>query len=565
MTDDIERDALDWQKRYDDTSKRDADFETLSGIPLKPLYTPVDDNERDYDEAIGFPGEYPYTRGVYTSGHRGRLWTMRQFAGLRLGRRHQRALPLPDVAGTDRTVRRLRHAGAHGTRRRRSALARRGRTVRRRDLVAARHGDAVQGHPARRRVRVDDDLRSGRDVLLLLPRRRRAAGRPVRSTRRDVPDRHPQGVHRAEGVGVPAASAPATDGRHDGVLRRAHAAVPPDLGVRLPHPRSGIDGRAGARLHARGRVRLRRARSAARSRRRRLRPPALVLLQLAHRLLRGDREVPRGSPDLGALDEGAVRREGSEGDAVPVPRPDRGLLAHAAAARTTTSCGRRSRRWPGSSAARSRCTPTRWTRCTRCRPQKSVEIALRTQQIIAYETGVDERDRPARRLATSSSRSPTASRRRPRQYFKRIEKLGDGSMLEGCVRGIEDGFFQMEIAEAAYRQQKRFDAERQVHVGVNAFTGDGAVTSRSSCASDRRSRTRPSPSSSSYAPSETTPPRDKASGRAHRSQPRRGQPDPVHPRRDACLRDRRGDRPGDGRRVRPLPRNAALLAWIAPR
>ena len=81
MTDDLERDALDWQKSYDTAPKRDADFETLSGIPLKPLYTPVDDRERSYDDAIGFPGEYPYTRGIYTSGHRGRLWTMRQFAG----------------------------------------------------------------------------------------------------------------------------------------------------------------------------------------------------------------------------------------------------------------------------------------------------------------------------------------------------------------------------------------------------------------------------------------------------------------------------------------------------
>ncbi|HYZ93305.1 MAG TPA: methylmalonyl-CoA mutase family protein, partial [Actinomycetota bacterium] len=78
---DLEPEALDWQKLYDKAPKRDADFETLSGIPLKPLYTPMDDAERDYRERIGFPGQYPYTRGVYTSGHRGRLWTMRQFAG----------------------------------------------------------------------------------------------------------------------------------------------------------------------------------------------------------------------------------------------------------------------------------------------------------------------------------------------------------------------------------------------------------------------------------------------------------------------------------------------------
>ena len=86
--------------------------------------------------------------------------------------------------------------------------------------------------------------------------------------RRHAADRHLQGVHRAEGVAVPAAAAPAADRRPDGVLRRARAQVPPDQRQRLPHPRSGRDRGAGARVHARRRVRLRRARPAARPRRR---------------------------------------------------------------------------------------------------------------------------------------------------------------------------------------------------------------------------------------------------------------------------------------------------------
>ncbi|MFL5829906.1 MAG: methylmalonyl-CoA mutase [Solirubrobacteraceae bacterium] len=60
--------------------ERDAPFSTMSGEPVKPLYTEAD-LPADLDEAIGFPGEYPYTRGVYGSMYRGRLWTMRQFAG----------------------------------------------------------------------------------------------------------------------------------------------------------------------------------------------------------------------------------------------------------------------------------------------------------------------------------------------------------------------------------------------------------------------------------------------------------------------------------------------------
>jgi methylmalonyl-CoA mutase N-terminal domain/subunit len=60
--------------------ERDALFDTISGEAVKPLYTPADLPE-DLDEAVGLPGEFPYTRGVYASMYRGRLWTMRQFAG----------------------------------------------------------------------------------------------------------------------------------------------------------------------------------------------------------------------------------------------------------------------------------------------------------------------------------------------------------------------------------------------------------------------------------------------------------------------------------------------------
>jgi methylmalonyl-CoA mutase, N-terminal domain len=69
-----------WQEAYSKAPERDAEFSTMSGVPIKPLYTP-DDVEGDYDEKVGYPGEYPYTRGVYPNMYRGRLWTVRQFAG----------------------------------------------------------------------------------------------------------------------------------------------------------------------------------------------------------------------------------------------------------------------------------------------------------------------------------------------------------------------------------------------------------------------------------------------------------------------------------------------------
>ncbi len=72
--------AQEWRAAYALASEREASFSTLSGEPVEPLYTSAGLPE-DADAAIGLPGEYPFTRGVYPSMYRGRLWTMRQFAG----------------------------------------------------------------------------------------------------------------------------------------------------------------------------------------------------------------------------------------------------------------------------------------------------------------------------------------------------------------------------------------------------------------------------------------------------------------------------------------------------
>ncbi|HWH20136.1 MAG TPA: methylmalonyl-CoA mutase family protein, partial [Solirubrobacterales bacterium] len=60
--------------------EREAEFRTMSGQPIGPLYGP-ERAPADPEESIGRPGEYPFTRGPYESMYRGRLWTMRQFAG----------------------------------------------------------------------------------------------------------------------------------------------------------------------------------------------------------------------------------------------------------------------------------------------------------------------------------------------------------------------------------------------------------------------------------------------------------------------------------------------------
>ena len=76
-----------WEGAYERAAKRDDTFTTVSGVEVEPLYTPLDRPEpspeeaRYYNEKVGLPGEFPFTRGPYGTMYRTRLWTMRQFAG----------------------------------------------------------------------------------------------------------------------------------------------------------------------------------------------------------------------------------------------------------------------------------------------------------------------------------------------------------------------------------------------------------------------------------------------------------------------------------------------------
>ena len=69
-----------WEKDIQSSSDRDYSFDTLSGEPVDPLYYPVNPHE-DFIEKLGFPGQFPFTRGVHANMYRGKLWTKRQFSG----------------------------------------------------------------------------------------------------------------------------------------------------------------------------------------------------------------------------------------------------------------------------------------------------------------------------------------------------------------------------------------------------------------------------------------------------------------------------------------------------
>src|SRR5438128_228955 len=76
----VTRSEAEWRAAYGLSPERDSSFTTLSSEPIEPLYTERD-LAPDREASIGLPGQFPFTRGVYPSMYRGRLWTMRQFAG----------------------------------------------------------------------------------------------------------------------------------------------------------------------------------------------------------------------------------------------------------------------------------------------------------------------------------------------------------------------------------------------------------------------------------------------------------------------------------------------------
>jgi len=77
----IEAGRARWQQRYEKSRIAERDFTTLSGVEVEPVYGPSEGTSDDRMDRIGWPGEYPFTRGLHATGYRGKPWTIRQFAG----------------------------------------------------------------------------------------------------------------------------------------------------------------------------------------------------------------------------------------------------------------------------------------------------------------------------------------------------------------------------------------------------------------------------------------------------------------------------------------------------
>ena len=314
-----------WEQAYAETPPRDADFETMSGIPVEPVYGP-DDGE--------FPGVYPYTRGPYASMYRSKLWTMRMFAGF------------GTADDTNWRFKEIIRTGGDG-------------------LSTAFDMPTLLG------IDSDDEMALGEVGDAVSPSTRwptwriSIAGIDLGTITTSMTINSPAAVifamyvAQAELCGVSRARLGGT--LQNDILKEYQAqkefVFPPRPSMRLVRDTIGFTTTEMPRWHSISisGYHIREAGSTAAEelaftladgfayvelalqaglRRRHLRPAAELLLQRPHRLLRGDREVPRGAAHLGALDEGALPRGQAERSMqLRFHTSDRRSVAHRAATR----------------------------------------------------------------------------------------------------------------------------------------------------------------------------------------------------------------------------------------
>ena len=404
------------------------DFTTVSGMEVPQLVTAVDTADLDPAAQIGVPGEFPYTRGIHPTGYRGKLWTMRQFAGF------------GSAADTNRRFKYLLEQGQTG-------------------LSVAFHLPTLYGYDSDHPMSLGEVGKCGVAIDTLADMEALFAGIPLDevSTSMTINSTAPilfamyLAVAEKQGVDV---ERHVTGTLQNDILKeyiaqkeyiypprpsmrlitdqfafaaRARAALEHHLDLRLPHPRGRLDGAPGAGVHPARRHGVRAVRHRRRPRRRRLRAAAVVLLQQPQRLLRGDRQVPGGAPDLGDGDARALRRQGPALADAALPHPDRRLLAHRPAADQqrraddAAGAGGGARRHPVAAHQRARRDPRPAHRGDR--PHGAADAADHRPRVRRHQ-----HRRPARRLLLRRGDDPPHGRRRLRLHppHRRARRHGGG-------------------------------------------------------------------------------------------------------------------------------------------
>jgi methylmalonyl-CoA mutase N-terminal domain/subunit len=457
-----------WEKEYEAARKRDRDFETLSGEPLEPLYTPEDVADVDVERDIGTSGHFPYTRGIYTTMYRGRPWTIRQFSGF------------GDVVATNERYKSLLSAGGTGL-----SVAFDMPTLMGRDSDDPRALGEV-GHCG---VAVD----SIRDMEQLFE------GIPLDRITTSMTISGPAVVLFAMYL-VAAERQGVAWGDLDGTLQtdifkeyiaQKEWCYPPEPHLRLIGDLLEFCARETPRYHpiSVSGYHIREAGSTAAQELAFTLADGFAYIELAQARgidvntiaqqlsfffdahidffeeickFRAARRIwARWLRDrYGATDPKAQMLKfhtQTAGVSLTAQQPTNNVVRTAIEALAAVLGGTQSLHTNALDEVLA--LPT----------AEAAEIALRTQQVIGYETGVADVIDP---LGGSWFVESLTGRieARAEDYFREIERLGgDKGMLPGVLAGIETGWFMQEIADAAFRDQLRIEKKRRIIVGVNEF------------------------------------------------------------------------------------------------
>ena len=454
-----------WQAEFEATPVRDADFSTMSGLELDPLYAPA---ESEPDPEVGWPGQFPYTRGVHPSGYRGRLWTMRMFAGFGTPEDTNRrfheileagggglstAFDMPTLMGLDSDdVMSLGEVGRCGVAV--DSIEDMATLYDGIDLEATTTSMTINApaatiwamfvanaeeHGADRR-NLGGTLQN--DILKEYQAQKEWVY-PPRPSMRLVADTIEFATNE-----MPRWNSVSISGYH---IREAGSTAAQELAFTLANGFAYVEAAAQRGLSADEFA------------------PRLSFFFNAHidffeeiAKYRAARRIwARWMRDrYGAANERSTMlrfHTQTAGVSLTAQQPEINIARTAIEALAGVLGGTQSLHTNSMDEALA--LPT----------DKAARIALRTQQIIAHETGAANVIDP---LGGSWFIEELTDKleAEAEEMFAHIEAAGDGSMLEGAFRLIDEGWYQSGIADAAYEFEKKVNADRRVVVGARAFT-----------------------------------------------------------------------------------------------
>jgi len=447
-----------WQKAFSESSVRPGAYETMSGIPVQPVYGP-DDGE--------FPGVYPYTRGPYASMYRSKLWTMRMFAGF------------GTADDTNKRFKDIINSGGDGL----------STAFDMPTLLGLDSDDTMSlGEVGRCGVAIDtvedmDDLY--RDIDL---------GKITTSMTINSPAAvlFSMFIAQAERNGTPRARLGGT--LQNDILKEYQAqkefVFPPRQGMRLVRDTIAFTAAEMPKWHSVSisGYHIREAGSTAAEELAFTLANGFAYVELAAQTgLSVDAFAPRLSfffnahidffeeiakyraarriwarwlkARYGATSERSLQlrfHTQTAGVSLTAQQPEVNIVRTAIEALAGVLGGTQSLHTNSMDEAMA--LPT----------ERAARIALRTQQVIANETNVTAVADP---LGGSwyVEELTNEMERRAEEIFAEIEAFGNGSMLDGCINGIEENWFQSRIADSAYDLERKFNSGERIIVGVSHF------------------------------------------------------------------------------------------------